>query len=281
MRSAFLFISFCIATSHLHVQAQRSADLQSLIDTELAFAQTAKTKNTRDAFLQYLNNETVMFTDAGITVGRKNWQDRKPDSTLLIWEPVFADISASGDFGYTTGPSEYYASRKKGEQGFYGSYITMWKKDSASQWKIALDIGVYPQPKPASKTLITPAPSPPIKSKTHKDLKQEVMKQEMLYLKNTKKELSFFLASESRFLRPGREPVTERAEIEKIITKERGEAHCTPVDVSVSSTGDMAYVYGKITLVIQDKQKEGFYLRIYKKTDQKDWNIVLDAIHQR
>ena len=280
MKSTFLVISFCIAASHGHVQAQRSADLQSLIDTELAFAQTSKTKNTRDAFLQYLSDETVMFEDAKITVGKKTWQGRKPDSSLLIWEPVFADISASGDFGYTTGPFEYYASRKNGEQGFYGSYITMWKKDSASQWKMALDIGVSPQPKPASKTLNTPAFSSKVKSKVHKDLKQEVMKQEMLFLKNTKKELSFFLANESRFLRPGREPVTELAEIEKIITKERGEAHYTPVDVSVSSTGDMAYVYGKLVLVIQDKQKEGFYLRIYKNTDQKDWKIVLDAIHQ-
>jgi len=276
-----MLLWFCIATIHVPVHAQRSAELQSLIDTELAFAQTAKTKNTRDAFLQYLSDETVMFTDAGITMGKKTWQSRKPDSTLLIWEPVFADISASGDFGYTTGPSEYYASRKKGEQGFYGSYITMWKKDSTSQWKIALDIGVYPQPKPASKTLKTPSPSSTTKSKIRKDLKQEVMKHEMLYLKNTKKELSFFLADESRFLRPGREPITERAEIEKIITRERGEAHYTPVDVSVSSTGDMAYVYGKIVLVIQDKQKEGFYLRIYRNRDQKDWKIVLDAIHQR
>ncbi|HET9276954.1 MAG TPA: nuclear transport factor 2 family protein [Flavitalea sp.] len=280
MKSTFLVIAFCIAASHAHVQAQRSAALQSLIDAELAFAQTSKTKNTRDAFLQYLSDETVMFEDAKITVGKKTWQGRKPDSSLLIWEPVFADISASGDFGYTTGPFEYYASRKNGEQGFYGSYITMWKKDSASQWKMALDIGVSPQPKPASKTLNTPAISSNVKSKVRKDLKQEVMKQEMLFLKNTKKELSFFLANESRFLRPGREPVTERAEIEKIITKERGEAHYTPVDVSVSSAGDMAYVYGKLVLVIQDKQKEGFYLRIYKNTDQKDWKIVLDAIHQ-
>ena len=280
MKSTFLVISFCIAASHAHVQAQRSAALQSLIDAELAFAQTSKTKNTRDAFLQYLSDETVMFEDAKITVGKKTWQGRKPDSSLLIWEPVFADISASGDFGYTTGPFEYYASRKNGEKGFYGSYITMWKKDSASQWKMALDIGVSPQPKPASKTLNTPAISSNVKSKARKDLKQEVMKQEMLFLKNTKKELSFFLANESRFLRPGREPVTDRAEIEKIITKERGEAHYTPVDVSVSSAGDMAYVYGKLVLVIQDKQKEGFYLRIYKNTDQKDWKIVLDAIHQ-
>ena len=279
MKSTFLVISFCIAASHAHVQAQRSAALQSLIDAELAFAQTSKTKNTRDAFLQYLSDETVMFEDAKITVGKKTWQGRKPDSSLLIWEPVFADISASGDFGYTTGPFEYYASRKNGEKGFYGSYITMWKKDSASQWKMALDIGVSPQPKPASKTLNTPAISSNVKSKVRKDLKQEVMKQEMLFLKNTKKELSFFLANESRFLRPGREPVTERAEIGKIITKERGEAHYTPVDVSVSSAGDMAYVYGKLVLVIQDKQKEGFYLRIYKNTDQKAWKIVLDAIH--
>ena len=137
-------------------QDSKKTNLQSLIDTELAFARMAKVENTRNAFLHYLDEETVMFVDGEIKIGKKLWEDRKPDSTLLIWQPVFADISASGDFGYTTGPSEYYENRKAGTKAFHGSYITMWKRDSGQDWKMALDIGVYPQPEPTSKSLMTP-----------------------------------------------------------------------------------------------------------------------------
>ena len=272
-----------LALGFLWTDAQQSpnSNLQSLIDTELAFARMAKTQNTRNAFLHYLNNETVMFINGEIKIGRKAWEERKPDSTLLIWQPVFADISASGDFGYTTGPSEYYASRKQGEKAFYGSYITMWKRDSGQDWKMALDIGVYPQPQPSSKSLLTSKTSSS-KSAVRKNLVQDLMKHETLFIKSilSGKNYLSFVSDEARFLRAGIEPETDRIKIDETIKKETGKINYNPVDVSVSSAGDMAYVYGKVKISMQDKVKDGYYLRIYKKENNKDWKIVLDAVQQ-
>ena len=282
MKFPILLFALLTIFNFVCAQEEKNKNLQSLIETEFAFARMAKNQNTRDAFLRYLSDETVMFIDSKITKGKKLWEERKPDSTLLIWEPVFADISASGDFGYTTGPSEYYPSRKQGEQVYYGSYITVWKKDTENEWKMLLDIGVYPQPKPLSKSLTTPSSSPQNNNIRKKDFMKELMKQEMLLIKKISssdhKGYVSLIAKESCYLRSGMEPSTSRIKIEEIVSKEIGNTEYTPVGSGTSSAGDMGYVYGKVKLGDKNKLTEGYYLRIYKKEDQKDWKIVLDAI---
>lgn len=69
-------------------------------------------------------------------------------SFTLTWEPIGADVGASGDLGYTIGRSE---SRFRDEKGNpvvrTGRYLTIWKKQADGSWKVAQDIGVSdPQP---------------------------------------------------------------------------------------------------------------------------------------
>lgn len=71
------------------------------------------------------------------------------DSTFsLQWEPVQAEVAASGDLGYTVGR---YESRRMGTDGLEvrqtGSYLTVWKRGADGSWKVALDIG-SPDPSP-------------------------------------------------------------------------------------------------------------------------------------
>ena len=257
--------------------------MESLVKTELAFAAMAKNQDTRSAFLRYLSDETVMFLDGKVIVGKKNWEERKPDSTLLIWEPVFADVSASGDFGYTTGPSEYFPTRKSGEKVFYGSYVTMWKKEKNGEWKMALDIGVYPQPKPLSKKLNTPPQLMNPSNLNTRDLNAEILQKEKLFVQlisdTGKLNHSNFISEQCLFLRSGMEPVTEKATIKGIVTKELGKNNYKPLEASVSSAGDMGYVYGEVKSKDPKSPAISYYLRVYKVETGKDWKIVLDAIH--
>jgi hypothetical protein len=89
----------------------------------------------------------------------------------LEFTPTRADVSASGDVGYTTGP---YQANMTGtpEQG---KYVTVWKKQSDNQWKVMEDIfnadasGAAPMSHaivaPASITWGDPPPSLPPGSK--------------------------------------------------------------------------------------------------------------------
>ena len=63
-----------------------------------------------------------------------------PDFTL-IWEPQKAEVFPGGQMGYTVGRyrARYRDAGKMMEQT--GRYITVWKKQSDSTWKIVTDTG--------------------------------------------------------------------------------------------------------------------------------------------
>jgi ketosteroid isomerase-like protein len=60
----------------------------------------------------------------------------------LIWTPVGADISASGDLGYTYGNYEFHSKDKDGKAAVeYGKYTSIWKLQKDGSWKVVLDMG--------------------------------------------------------------------------------------------------------------------------------------------
>ena len=76
----------------------------------------------------------------------------EPDTGYTVtWKATYADISASGDLGYTWG---YYYIKTKTTKGrnttITGNYYTIWKKQLDSTWKWVLDAG-NPAPPPLPK----------------------------------------------------------------------------------------------------------------------------------
>jgi ketosteroid isomerase-like protein len=60
----------------------------------------------------------------------------------LTWTPVGADVSASGDLGYTYGTYEFRALGKDGKPvAEHGKYTSIWKKQKDGSWKVVLDMG--------------------------------------------------------------------------------------------------------------------------------------------
>ena len=60
----------------------------------------------------------------------------------LTWTPVGADISASGDLGYTYGTYEFSSKDKDGKTVVdHGKYTSIWKKQGDGSWKVVLDMG--------------------------------------------------------------------------------------------------------------------------------------------
>src|SRR5262245_51009985 len=84
------------------------ADLDSLVAAERAFARASKDKGIREAFLEYLADDSIVFRPRAVS-GRKWYQDRPESGGHLSWEPAFAEISRGGDLGYTTGPWSFRA----------------------------------------------------------------------------------------------------------------------------------------------------------------------------
>lgn len=267
--------------------AQFSLALQSLIDAEKNFAQTSVDKSIKTAFLSNLNEQSIVFSQGEPVNGPSVWRDQEESEGYLFWWPVFADIASSEDLGYTTGPAVFGPSRaeQKANGGIY--YSSVWKRDKAGVWKIAVDLGSCTFPadgaKKEPKTSATPLAK---KSKTKKvtaGTEEELLTLDKTYVDNlnkTKKSFSSsYFSNESRLHRPRIDPLISLAAIQNY--KEDNHFEFEHSGGGVSASGDMGYTYGKVKV---ERMKDGqpqvipvSYMRVWRKENNK-WKIVLDVI---
>ena len=86
-----------------------------MVEAERKFYQTGQEKGTRAAFLEFLADDAIIFRPGPVN-GKESWNERADTTLDLVWEPTFAAVSRSADFGYDTGPSKWRA--KKGQENF-------------------------------------------------------------------------------------------------------------------------------------------------------------------
>jgi ketosteroid isomerase-like protein len=117
--------------------APDKAAFRSMLESEYAFAQKARA-SVRDAFLEYLAEDSLVL-QPGPKPGRAVYTAAKASTAQLQWYPAIADIAASGDLGFTTGPWVYTgASGAKAT----GHFLTVWQRDAACRWSVLLDGGI-------------------------------------------------------------------------------------------------------------------------------------------
>jgi ketosteroid isomerase-like protein len=99
-----------------------------------------------DGFMSYFADDAVELTAGSpIISGKENIRKALgpwgPDVSLS-WKPVQAEMSASGELGYTYGTYVFKANGKDGKPAVsYGKYATIWKKQKDSSWKVIMDMG--------------------------------------------------------------------------------------------------------------------------------------------
>ncbi len=72
------------------------------------------------------------------------------DPRPLKWAPVGAEVSASGDMGYTYGTWAREGTNPKGEAtSLTGKYVTVWTRARGGPWQMEADIGNVDPPNPA------------------------------------------------------------------------------------------------------------------------------------
>ena len=92
-----------------------------------------------DDAVEVPNGEPILKGKAEIakTMGFLDNKDNQ-----LTWAPEGADISASGDLGYTYGNYQFHSKDKDGKPIVeHGKYTSIWKKQKDRTWKVVLDMG--------------------------------------------------------------------------------------------------------------------------------------------
>jgi ketosteroid isomerase-like protein len=128
--------------------APSSAALRAeLLRADAAFSALSVARGAAQAFGAYLADDALEIEDGGDFVRGKAAIVAdlvpKPGKTMTLrWEPLEAEISASGDLGYTFG--RYTLEVGGGDAGpktVKGKYMTVWRKQPDGAWKATVDMG--------------------------------------------------------------------------------------------------------------------------------------------
>jgi ketosteroid isomerase-like protein len=131
---ALLTLTFCKP----HVKP----DKEQLLETDRKFSATSVEKGYNRAFIEFAHPDAVLLRPNSMPVtGSKAVKGlfEKADISGVIfnWEPLAGDIAKSGELGYTYGIYTF----TKDTVTTKGTYVSIWKKDAAGNWKYILDSG--------------------------------------------------------------------------------------------------------------------------------------------
>jgi ketosteroid isomerase-like protein len=290
----------------LVAQEKAKAPLQAMIDQERAFAKLADEKGTRDAFLEYLADESLLFTP-GPTPGKLYYKNRPALPMKLRWAPEFADISAAGDLGYTSGPWELSRNATEPPSSF-GHFNTLWRLQQDGSFRVEVDLGV-PHDKPAVpvadvKSVESPknnAPAPK-EAKPLTDWQNELVELDKTLATRAgeagaAKVYEEAAADSIRLFRPDNMPALGKAAAVKLIEK-TGRQMWKPALARMSKSGDLGYTTGSMVMgdpptpptpSNQPPSATGarppapaaphYYVRIFRRDKTGSWKIVLDVVN--
>jgi ketosteroid isomerase-like protein len=141
--SVLLFAIQCMAAQTRPVSQKSGPEV--LLQLEADFMK-ATAERGLDGFMSFFADDAVdLPAGEDMVSGKENIRKALSPwgaDVSLTWTPVKAEISASGDLGYTYGTYVYKAMGKDGKPVMaYGKYTTVWKKQADDTWKVALDTG--------------------------------------------------------------------------------------------------------------------------------------------
>src|SRR5213080_4931725 len=287
-RKSILITTLIISTSAIigivsaQKQSERMQNRRALVEMEHAFAQAAATKGTRDAFLEFLADDGIIFQPGPVN-GKQFWQARTPRKGLLSWEPIFADVSLAGDMGYTTGPYEFRPNGAGDKPTAFGQYFTIWKKQTDGSWKVALDRGTSnPQPSGPIAPLQFSKDEGPVTKKV--DVYAATGRALLLNLEaefsnasssqGIEKAFHSYLADDTRLFRENSFPAVGRRAALAVLATEKGILTWQPTMADISRSSDLGYTYGTFDLKAaggDQKPEHGNYVRVWKRQTNGRW----------
>lgn len=272
-----------IALSCLGVNtyAQQKAQVKTVIDAEDNFNKAVARKGIKEGFLSVADIEGIVFKPEAVKINDFYSKIDKQPGTL-VWTPNYARISASGDLAFTAGPY-VYQNGKSDDDKVYGDYVSIWRTDGDNKLKLLVDLGIqHPEPEHEAMTDIKD-PDPSLKTTVSKD---PFMGKSIIV--NTDKTFNHtldisalgtykeFFAPEGKFYFPGFQPISGIDKTMKFINNEGISISAETVNAGRSTSGDLAYSYGRARIKKGNIVSNYNYVRIWQPDNNHRWNVVLE-----
>jgi len=272
-----LLYTFIAASLTLGASAQKSdGTTKSLVKAELDFAEKLAKTGARTAFSTYASNDGLVFRPN--PVNAKTYYSTAEDTKDISWKPVYARVSRSGDWGFTTGPYVY-----SGQQTTYGQYFSVWKAVN-DKWELVLDLSTEHN-KPLNKvTTEFIEPKDSYKPKFLNDKQREagtgIIATTESTLNATLKSYGVsafagFINPDVRILFPGYEPIIGKDKAIAFFNSMMSKVSLKTTKVNKADGGDFAYTYGMAAVDYKADLRESFnYVFIYERQPDHNWNLI-------
>jgi ketosteroid isomerase-like protein len=268
-------ILICLVSSFwLYAKAQNA---DALISAERDFERACIRHGIRDGFLAFVDSSGIIFTGKGPVNGKLFWTSLPVSNGVFSWTPSYAEMSLSGDWGYTTGNYEHRAKSLDDSVEQSGQYTTVWHKTDAGEWKYLVDIGNVHAPIPLEREgkIISVKKYKASHEKKSPGLAGQEDQFILFFEKNIRNAYQKYAGSKYILNLSGHLPVFSADSAFLRISGLRPVIIYHPSGVFVSKGNDMGAVYGTFT---QD-HKKGNYLRIWRH-EKHGWKIALEVIKQ-
>lgn len=282
MRRSSLSLLYFLLTCVVARAETPAEAVRAMVDAERKFYQTGQEQGTRAAFLAFLADDAIVFQPGPVN-GKEAWRKRPESGLDLIWEPTFAAIARSGDFGYDTGPAKWRANKKDEKFLGHGQFVSIWKKQKDGAWKVALDCGIeYPEPagKPETLRMFVPDTSAQIKIDfaSRRKALQEIQRTFVEPAKGeTLASATLRVASEEiRVYHDGSSPVVGKEAAGVLLNATNGYMSFQRMGGDISNSADLGYSYGKYSIARKDSGQSGHYFQIWQTDAAGAWKLVLD-----
>jgi ketosteroid isomerase-like protein len=247
-----------------------------LVKAEIEFQQAVINHGIRDGFLAYVDSSAIVYTGEGLSNAKKFWASLPQFDGIFLWFPDFAEMSLSGDWGYTTGNYEHKPKLMSDPATETGQYSTVWHKTKEGEWKYLIDIGNQ-HPKAAISNLSKNIQVQKIPAETGADQAElfDLERRFGLALESSKTEAYHNFGSENFIFNLDGYPTIQSAaaaaqQLETVSVHISYHAEGT----KISGKKDLAAVYGSLVF----GERKGNYLRIWRH-EPGGWKIALEAIH--
>jgi ketosteroid isomerase-like protein len=114
---------------------------EALIGREREFLKASNSVGVMKAFLEFMSEDARLHRN-GIPPlsGKDSIRTYFSGKAMrLAWEAIKADVSQSGDLGYTYGSYELREEGAAASSAEKGYYVRVWKRNKEGKWKVVLD----------------------------------------------------------------------------------------------------------------------------------------------
>jgi ketosteroid isomerase-like protein len=275
-----------LVTSAPSAQSQRGLPeaLSQMIATEREFAARALVVGWKQAFLEYFADDAVGFDGApGVAKTQISANPDPPKDLQLMWEPRYGDVAASGELGYLTGPVRNVRKSRDNGRPRHSTYASLWKRQRDGTFKVILDFGVN-TPGPVSfapgfvRSLVTNRFSGDFDDTTPPLSAADSILNSGLRIGQADGYRGR-LAANVRFLRQNVVPVVGNRAALKWLAGQPAYSAIDSRFAEAARSGDLGYTWGSFAIgPAQKPTQKGFYVRVWQRERNGQWNVVMDVL---